>query len=67
MTNTLLKIDTYENTHKKWCLTNMALPVQKKCSKVIFQRLSRVILKREFLKLLYDSDPCTWGFKITFF
>ena len=67
MKNTLPKINKYENTHKKWCLTNMALPVEKKCPKVIFQGLSRVVLKREFLNLLYNSDPCSWDFKITFF
>ena len=53
MTNTPPEIDKYD-THKKWCLTKMA-HFAKKCPKVICQGLSRVIFKKEFLNLLYDS------------
>ena len=39
----------------------------KKYPKVICQGLISVIFKREFLNLLNDWDPWSWGFKIEFF
>ena len=40
-----------------------------KCPKVIYvcQGLTRVIFKKEFLNLSYDSDSWQWSFKIEFF
>ena len=60
MANNQPKIDKYD-IQKKWCLAKMS-HLAKKC-----QGLSRVIFKRKFLNLLYESDSWSWDFKIKFF
>ena len=65
MTNTPHKIGKY-NTCKKWLIKKMAHYAEKG-QKVICQERSWVILKRKFLSLLYQSDPCWWNVEIEFF
>ena len=65
MINTLYEMDKYD-TRKKCCFTKMA-NLAKECPKTIYQGLSWVIFKRQFLNLLCDSNSWSRYFKVNLF